>query len=340
MVLWHTVDAWTLRTDRASFAFDLVLFAAGWAAPTFLFLAGVSVALAGDARVRNGMDRSAVSRALQVRGWQVFLLAHVFRFQSFLLNPNGSWSSVLKPDILNVLGLGLVLSGWLWKRAPTTASATRWLVLPAAIVVVVLTPLSREWWWPTLLYPRFEAYVRPVGNFGVFPLFPAIGYVLAGAAVGVALAGARVERDRMHRQVGLIGSALLVVGLALSAVPALQVPTAVDSAPSVAWRIGAIMLALWAASALVGRRDAGRWRPLVVLGQTSLFVYWVHVELAYGVFSYPIRQALTLTGSLTLWAVFMVVLTGLAMLWQTRRKGPIIPPHMSVSTLAGARPAR
>ena len=58
---------------------------------------------------------------MQKRGWQVFLLAHLFRFQSFLFNPNAKWSGLLKPDILNILGLGLAGTSFLMGRATTAA---------------------------------------------------------------------------------------------------------------------------------------------------------------------------------------------------------------------------
>jgi hypothetical protein len=38
---------------------------------------------------------------------------------------------------------------------------------------------------------------------------------------------------------------------------------------------------------------AGRWQPLVLFGQTSLFVYWVHVELVYGYVTKPISHRLS-----------------------------------------------
>jgi hypothetical protein len=110
----------------------------------------------------------------------------VFRFQSFLFNPNAKWSGLLKPDILNILGLGLAGTSFLMGRATTAAKRWAWLLLPA-FAIVALTPLSRMWWWPTLLHPRLEAYIRPVGNFGVFSLFPWVAYVPLGAYMGAVL---------------------------------------------------------------------------------------------------------------------------------------------------------
>jgi uncharacterized membrane protein len=327
MVLWHSIDAWTLQTDRGTWAFTVIIFAAGWAAPLFLLLAGVSVSLAAGARVARGLSRADASWRLQKRGWQIVLLAHVFRFQSFLLNPNGSWNSILKPDILNILGLGLVAAAFCWKRADSRRAAVLWLIGPA-VLVLALTPLSREWWWPTLLHVRFEAYIRPVGNFGVFSIFPAVAYVFAGAYLGWLVGEYRNAESWLHRRLAAAAVLLIAVGGSLSAAHAFEVPSPIDSVPFFVWRTGAMILAFAAAWALVRRRSVDSWSPLVLFGQTSLFVYWIHVEIAYGVFTYPIRHSLPLSISFPLYVAFTLSLLGAASLWRRRGRGPLIPAHM------------
>src|SRR5437763_16269378 len=59
MILWHSMDAWTAPSARHNAVFDFITLASGWAAPLFLFLAGVSVALAGQAELTR---RKLVSR--------------------------------------------------------------------------------------------------------------------------------------------------------------------------------------------------------------------------------------------------------------------------------------
>jgi hypothetical protein len=59
-----------------------------------------------------------------------------------------------------------------------------------------------------------------------------------------------------------------------------------------------------------------------------LFVYWVHVELAYGAFSFAVRQRLTLGWSLVGYAIVTLVMYQLAVLWSRRARGPIVPEHM------------
>ena len=111
MIEWHTIDAWTADGERTGEVFKALAFLGGWAAPMFLFLAGVAIPLAANAQMARGASVGEVSWALQRRGWQVFLYAHLFRLQSWIINPYAVWHSIFKPDILNILGLGWV-EGW------------------------------------------------------------------------------------------------------------------------------------------------------------------------------------------------------------------------------------
>src|SRR5438132_14041048 len=53
MIFWHSVDAWTAPSARGGPAFAWIIVIGGCAAPLFLFLAGISVALAGEMRLRT-----------------------------------------------------------------------------------------------------------------------------------------------------------------------------------------------------------------------------------------------------------------------------------------------
>jgi hypothetical protein len=70
------------------------------------------------------------------------------------------------------------------------------------------------------------------------------------------------------------------------------------------------------------RWGAGQWgfSPLIQLGQTSLLVYWVHIEFVYGRISILPKHAVDIpTASLGLEAIFFFML-GLSLL-RTELKG-------------------
>jgi hypothetical protein len=65
--------------------------------------------------------------------------------------------------------------------------------------------------------------------------------------------------------------------------------------------------------------------PFVQMGQASLFVYWVHVELAYGFLSQPLHNALPLGGAFVAFGLLTIFMWLLAGRWLRRRDQPWIP---------------
>jgi uncharacterized membrane protein len=54
------------------------------------------------------------------------------------------------------------------------------------------------------------------------------------------------------------------------------------------------------------------WSPLQVLGRSSLFIYWIHVEMVYGLVSLPLHGTLPLGGAWVALGVFSVLMLGAA----------------------------
>jgi uncharacterized membrane protein len=337
MIEWHVIDAWSLREGRDGAVWTLIRMIGGLAAPLFLFLAGVAVPMAIAAYERRGRSHAQAAWDVQKRGWQVFLIAHLFRVQSFLLNPNGKWWSLFKPDILNILGLGLVGTSFLTGRA-TSRSRRIWFLLVPALAILALTPFSRGWWWPTLLPPRLEAYIRPVGNFGVFTLFPWVAYVPIGAFIGSLIAEAKSEQDevRLLKALAVAGAIFVIPGTAASWIgPVAKAWSWVGHSIVVLNTSAYMMLGLAASWWLVKHQPQRAVAPLLLLGRTSLFVYWVHVEIAYGVVSYPLHSALTLPWSIFGFVAVLGVMCLAAGWWASRPGGPWIPDRLRAADPLG-----
>ena len=50
--------------------------------------------------------------------------------------------------------------------------------------------------------------------------------------------------------------------------------------------------------------SGGGWSPLAQLGRTSLFIYWIHVEMVYGLISLPLHRALSLPAAFAAYIAF------------------------------------
>jgi len=291
------VDAWTQVADRGTLAFGRALIVAGLGAPLFLFLAGVAVTLAAESRLRRSGDAGAAARSARRRGWEIFGLAFLFRLQSYLLNPGATIDGLLKVDILNVMGPTIVLSAMLWQLG--RARPARIAILAGATVAIAMaTPLVRTWSVVAALPDFIEAYVRPLPGLSNFAFFPWSGFVSAGAVAGLVVAAAWRAGRLGAAAIGLGGAgvALAVTGYALSFQPMLYPDSRfwTTSPTFFLLRTGVLTAGLAVSYAWSARPGRHGWSPMVDLGRNSLFVYWIHVEMVYGVLATPLRRALSL----------------------------------------------
>ena len=319
MIEAHVLDAWTSAADRTRPLFGYAMILGGFGAPLFLFLAGVAVVLSAESKFRKTGDFAASWWAVQKRGWQVFGLAFLFRLQSYILSGGYSLLSLLKVDILNVMGPAIAMAALDGTNGAEQSGARRAVCGGAPCAISLLTPIVRVTPQLAWLPDPVEWYFRPTPGRTNFTLFPWAGFVFAGAAVGVVIDGLRLAGRARRLQVTLAVAGALLVWLAHEAS---FLPPRVRAIASTGRRQPSFFFlrvghpdAAAAARLSVGARSIARhkfsdWSPLEEFGRASLFVYWIHVEMVYGFFSRPIRRALSLEGALVAYVLFTVFLLG------------------------------
>jgi uncharacterized membrane protein len=170
----------------------------------------------------------------------------------------------------------------------------------------MLTPIIRVTTMFDWLPDPIEAYLKPIPAYTGFTLLPWGGFVLAGAAVGLWLDTTRTPREerRVILSLALLGPALIVTGYALSLLPPIyQHSSFWTSSPTFFVMRVAILIAAIPLSYAWTAASRGR-SPIQELGIASLFVYWIHVEMVYGFFSWPVRRRLTFEQTLLALAMF------------------------------------
>ena len=185
MIQGHVIDSWTMAADRGRPAYRWITLVGGiGGAPVFLFLAGAALALAAGACTRSGRTDAEAAALARTRGWQIFGLAFLFRLQSWIISGGDPERTLLKVDILNIMGLSVLAAAVLWGLGRSRIS--RGIVLStAAVAASVLTPALRSSDLLALLPDPVEGYLRPVAGTTTFTLFPWAGFVLAGGTVGL-----------------------------------------------------------------------------------------------------------------------------------------------------------
>jgi uncharacterized membrane protein len=314
-------------------------------APLFLFLAGISFALVTDKLRQKGVSADEIARTTILRGGEIFLLGLLFRVQEFVLGqPVAPWTDLLRVDILNVIGVSLMMMGVACRIAaapgiPNPRQLRRATIVTAVIcaaAIALLTPPLWTNWRPHSLAWWIESYVNGVHTFGkpqpwLFPIFPWAGFAFVGLAAGSLLLSdwARKNEAAALAIAGASGAALIALGLWLDAIH-VRLYAAYDfwhTSPNFFLaRAGVVLIVLFLGYAWC-RWGAGEWgfSPLIEMGKCSLLVYWVHLEFVYGGLSILPKRAVGIRAATIGLLVIFVAMTLLA---AARNRFPKWKPQM------------
>ena len=283
MIQTHAFSSWLSPEARQTRFWHRVELMGGYPGPLFLFLAGMGLALMAEARRAQGVATPAVVREGLRRGLEILGYAAAFRLWMYASGRFTAPRELLRVDVLNCIGLALMLVAA--AALPWTSRRRR---MPAALglcaAIALLTPLAWDAPWPGWIPRPLLAYVSGRAWGSYFPIFPWAGFAAAGAACAFLLAEAR-DRGREPAAVTALtslGAALIPLALWIDRVVP-QVYPVYDfwwtSPLYFLVKVGVLLLVLGLAYAwnwLPG------WSPLRQMGQTSLLVYWVHIEVVYG----------------------------------------------------------
>ncbi|MEP6644286.1 MAG: heparan-alpha-glucosaminide N-acetyltransferase domain-containing protein [Acidobacteriaceae bacterium] len=346
----HCYDSWLSADARKSSFFVWSQLGGTLPAPMFLFLAGVSFAFVVARLAQKDMASSAIARTMIYRGAQVFVFGLLFRLQEYVIAWGWApWTDLLRVDVLNIIGLSMMLMGllcWLmlsfverfeWRLGTGVAAAM------IALAISMLTPLLWTSWRPRWLPWFIESYVDGVHTFGqpqswLFPIFPWSAFAFAGLAFGLLLLSdwARKNSAAFFAVSGAAGVALIYLARWMDG-NSVQIYAADDfwhTSPNFFLiRVGMLLVILAIAFAWC-QWGLGQWKfsPLIQLGQTSLLVYWVHLEFVYGRFSILAKKIADIrTASLgLLMIVIAMLMLSIARTWKARPAKLRVPLNESL----------
>jgi uncharacterized membrane protein len=345
----HCYDSWLSPEARKSVVFGWSQLGGTLPAPLFLFLSGISFALVTERLREKGSSPTKIAQTTIFRGSEVFALGLLFRLQEYALGYRWvPWTDLLRVDILNILGLSMMLMGILcWMsaaRLPESSSALTEIVaasrnrgifagLLAATIAAIATPFLWTTHRPLWLPWPLESYINGVHALGkpqhwLFPLFPWSAFAFVGLAVGFFLFTNIAKRHESPIFAALSGTGILACLLSLkldgSGFQLYPVYDYWHTSPNFfLMRCGILLIILFCVYAWCrwGLAQMG-FSPMIQLGKTSLLVYWVHIEFVYGRVSIlPKHQCSVLQATIGLLVIFlsMLVLSLLRTHWKDRR---------------------
>ena len=280
MLQGHTFHSFT-RTDlRDQGPYVLSQFFGGIGPAIFLFLTGITYGFMMQRGERGALSMRERWLVALKRSRYLFLLAFLFRFQLWLFAwPQSPWA-LLKVDILNCMGLTMLVLSPL--ALLPLQRRIRWAA-SIGVLIAAAGPLVSMIDWSGVPAPVREYWVP---SYQLFAFFPWAAFLAFGVSAGSLLKSITAEQlNRLMQWSAIIGFGLLLGGRFFANLPYMVYPKSefwLDSPWQVACKLGILLLIasfayLWSEHVV---RD--RWSWVRQLGTTSLLVYWVHIELVYG----------------------------------------------------------
>jgi uncharacterized membrane protein len=333
MLQGHVFHSYLGKEWREGSVYVLSQFIGGMPPAVFLFLTGVTLAFLMDSCERKALSFSERWMMALRRAGYLFMLAYAFRLQLWLFGwPKSPASDLLKVDILNCMGFGIAVLAVM--SVFPTADRVR-LAAVLGVAIAALSPLVSAVTWegvPSIV----KTYLAPDYNF--FSFFPWAGYLAFGLSFGSLLRIVREDNsERLMHWIALLGFAMILGGQFFGSIPFSIYAKSdfwLDSPALVFIKLGVILISMSAAFVWNRWVIRDRWNWLRQIGQTSLLIYWVHIELIYGRWLWFWKENLTVAQTTIVSAGVIVLMLGLSM-GQTRWaqiKGWLLNPSL--------RPAR
>ena len=329
MIMAHGMDAWLLPSAKTGPMYAAIKVGSGIPARLFLFLVGVSAAIQFESGLVKGFGGATMRGRLAKRGVQVLALAYLFRLQEWLLSHRyGGWESLVRVDILNAIGVAMVVVALL----ATPRNGKRRILPSLALAAVFLgfATLVGPAHFPDWLPRPLTSYIGGQRPMSWFPLFPWGAWAFTGVAVGHGWVAA--SRDPRLQARAFAITFAVGTGLAAAVVVVRRIDPAIIRYPSeliMQMGPGIFFSRLGIIGILAGfgflwcRFLAGRFSVLRQLGRTSLLIYWVHIELCYGSLVFALRGQLTMAVAALLVGVLTLAMFGLS-LAKTRYGRPLV----------------
>ncbi len=367
MVEVHVLDGWLAPAARGA-TWPLGLFGGTWvtphvvlnmiggfAAPGFLYMAGLSQALADSAQERKGMAPDARRRQALRRALWLLGVAYGFRVAEFLLggawSRPGGWADILKVDVLNVIAVGLAMTALLsvGRRRAIGATAAGLAALAIVLATPVVADVLRRYdvpqpgavadvaaqLAPNRIVDVVYAYLYASWPRANFHLFNWVGFLLAGSAMAPLALG----RNRPFVWLALAAALFGLAWWADRWPAAYAYESFWRTSPS--WFAMRLAICLGLSGLLQLVPDAAE-RPLSWLtrmGRQSLVGYIASVELTYGAIlewlswkaaGAPLRKSLsfgaTVGGIFAMVAVTWAISVGWEKLQALRKARAAAPP--------------
>ncbi len=336
MIEVHVFNAFLQPTLKQTGWFDVLTFINGLVAPAFLFVSGFAFAVSSNSKL-DEMRRLKFSFWKKLwRYFSIILIGYVLHLPEISLSKtiNETTPELLQQffavDVLQCIGVGLLLLFAL-RLIIHSDKIYHYSLIGLTIFVMVISPILSGTDLTTFLHPVFANYFNSL-NGSLFPVFPWINFILAGAIFAKYFLAAvmKNKEEKFIRATTITGIILLLSGHLFYSGLFPEQFTSINPNPMFfIERLGYILV--FAAICWYFNKWRNKKSSFVLdASRESLLIYWLHLLVIYSTvwegksLENIIGQTLNILECIAVTLVLMVLMVLAAKFWGwTKRKFPI-----------------
>lgn len=337
MIEVHVFNAFIIPALKDTRWFSILNFINGLVAPSFLFISGFAFIISTQSQHDELHKFGSLFRKKMMRIGLIFLVGYSLHVPFFSLakifreaTPQ-LWISFYNVDVLQNIGAGLLYI-LLARVFIKSDKAFYYFLFASSIVFVFISPYIWDHDFGRYFPIPIAAYFNPVyGSF--FPLFPWIGFLLAGAVCCILYLKARESGNEktFMIQTAMLGLILIVVGHFYLSPLFPKTYTAINPHPVFFLeRLGYVLLLLSLCWYFISKVKT-QGGLVIETGKDSLLIYWLHLQIIYRMlwhgesFDSMIKQSYNPWQCLLFTIGLILVMIGVAKIWgnfkRKNRKG-------------------
>jgi len=345
----HAFDGWVHPEAKASFAYQVTRFFAVLPLPAFLLLAGAAVAWRVGVAAERREDSAKVRHRVMLRGLQILAWGYAVNVLYALLDGYESLGTLLRADVLHLIGLSIAISAWIGIRASRDSAHPDGRRLTwTAVILGGATTLACPWLSGaasdvTGPHAYVIALFVDVPGITLMPAVPLIAWFSVGVLAAQWMMRARAQasdsgaagaprRTLVHMLILGIGAA--IAGKIGTDFLVSELGGSLSRAHLAVWfnviDLGGRGLIVLSAGGLLTNHVTGLARKMLLhLGRGSLFAYVLHIPFCYGKLGGPLSGELGM-GSAAAAALALMAFCTVAVVLRdglrTRIRARLTPP--------------
>jgi uncharacterized membrane protein len=287
MIEVHVFNAFLIPSFRETSWFSVLNFINGLVAPSFLFISGFAFIISTQNKHDELFKFSSLFWKKIIRIGLIFFLGYSLHLPFFSLTKTMRevtpqlWISFYNVDILQNIGAGLLFI-LLLRVFIKSDKVFFYFILIACAVFIFVSPFIWEHDFAQYFPLPIACYFNSVyGSF--FPLFPWIGFLLAGAVCSILYLKSReINNEKTFIiQVAALGLILIAAGHFYLSPLFPKTYTAIKPHPMFFFeRLGYVFLLLSLCWYFITRFGT-KGTTIINMGRESLLIYYLHLQIIY-----------------------------------------------------------